>query len=728
MLLGFSFVSLVFVSIKTIKKYKQSKSTQKSTVYLYKHRRLTKGLVLLEMLIVILLSLLYIYVALIKKYKPILDHISVSTFFGIAMGCSILVLILDIGQFMKNEYILYKKRDSRETNSYSFRDSSKSSNTEAKSSKLTASKLISVNFFTIIMLFGTFYPLVGLVNSYPMSFDQNFSQDYFYSDSFEDEVSQANPDYWMENAGKDYDQWKVFEMDGNLVYRKNVTTTPDAFSLLHVMGKSIKFEADVKIMDKGPSSTFSLLVRWNHYLENIRLSYDFASQKWKIQEQKINRFSLRTIESANGEISLGQWYNVKAIAVGRSLGLYINDSLVVKAFTKHITYGRIGFSSVNCTMVVDNVDYKGDGDVNAGVREMFIDSMKNNPGIHSNQELDMVELSNTSLILRQGSCLFKSNNDGITWIKLHDFKESFGGEIGGNSIVKLANESMVVVGIERNEQGHIRDVSFISNDGGDSWQGSYPIQETYRNSGSAMNNKLFVTKTGRIFFTTTYKETDLKYGGLRNYYSDDGGRTWNKSVTPLDWDTWKINMQEGKVYELPNGTLRTMVRTDLGVLYESSSFDGGITWHEPKPIPQLISTRCAFNVENDPITGYSFVFWTYENTTKKIGEQYPRERVALAVSRDHGRNRWEYIMDVDDWEDHWYASRYVNLGIKVTSKYIFMNVGVHVEGSQEQGRIKQQRFFRVNKEEIKNIDSFPNIHSNDPFTDSWQIIEGDILI
>lgn len=56
---------------------------------------------------------------------------------------------------------------------------------------------------------------------------------------------------------------------------------------------------------------------------------------------------------------------------------------------------------------------------------------------------------------------------------------------------------------------------------------------------------------------------------------DDEGKTWQASLTPLNLTTTGMNLQEAKIVELPDQSLKMYMRTPYGYLYETTSFDAG---------------------------------------------------------------------------------------------------------------------------------------------------------
>lgn len=85
---------------------------------------------------------------------------------------------------------------------------------------------------------------------------------------------------------------------------------------------------------------------------------------------------------------------------------------------------------------------------------------------------------------------------------------------------------------------------------------------------------------GRLLISA-YNSVSGDYGYL---YSDDHGDSWNYVDTSLgDSDMFA----EAQIVELPDGTLQTYMRTNIGKIGYITSIDGGMTWSEIAYIPGI---------------------------------------------------------------------------------------------------------------------------------------------
>ena len=90
---------------------------------------------------------------------------------------------------------------------------------------------------------------------------------------------------------------------------------------------------------------------------------------------------------------------------------------------------------------------------------------------------------------------------------------------------------------------------------------------------------------GRIIFPFGYLKSNKKLYSSSVVWSDDEGRTWQRSKSILESGGGgaESGTIEPSVVELPDGRLWMLIRTQTGFQYESFSSDGGETWTEAHP-------------------------------------------------------------------------------------------------------------------------------------------------
>ena len=145
-------------------------------------------------------------------------------------------------------------------------------------------------------------------------------------------------------------------------------------------------------------------------------------------------------------------------------------------------------------------------------------------------------------------------------------------------------------------------------------------------------------------------EMDLAFA----YYSDDGGRTWQRSECHIM--IWKDDglggiwpCDEPNVAQLKDGRLLMFVRTTLGRLYECFSTDGGRRWSQPEPtvLPSCYSPCSLEAVPSNAHTvkagraGDLLCVWN-NMSREEVRRGRRRARLCSAVSRDDGKT-WEHV-------------------------------------------------------------------------------------
>lgn len=85
---------------------------------------------------------------------------------------------------------------------------------------------------------------------------------------------------------------------------------------------------------------------------------------------------------------------------------------------------------------------------------------------------------------------------------------------------------------------------------------------------------------GRLILTM-YNSISAEFGFL---YSDDHGNTWNYVTTDLGGSG---TFAEAQIVELPDGTLKTYMRTSVGKIGVITSINGGTTWTEQEFVPGM---------------------------------------------------------------------------------------------------------------------------------------------
>lgn len=402
--------------------------------------------------------------------------------------------------------------------------------------------------------------------------------------------------------------------------------------------------------DLGGKKTggFWLLSGWSE-LYGVRGGYDLSSGKYSLYlDGKLLASVTGDTPAAVTEMTLSVSENGITLSVDGKAVLH-DDAVPTK-------WGACGVK-VDGEAAVTSMSYRGDGFPQAS--RFFTDRGKS-------EYPDIVELEGGRLLMTEEGYALYSDDGGTTWEKLS------GDTFGKNSIVLSSGRLLTVKRSNVSAESMTIDLAYLSDDGGKTFKGPFQLQgkASYR---IAMNCKLTQAESGRVFFVTGESGHGVEHAAVMGiYYSDNDGMTWKKIETEISYETTGMNLQEGVIVDLGNGTLRFYARSDRGFLYYSDSTDNGMTFDtdfRPAPFAAVCS---AFNVERDRKTGELFMAWEYNCTNDHGQIQYPRTRVALAVSRDKGQS-WEYLADVDDYSNA-AAIYHFNIGVNVTEKYVFVTV------------------------------------------------------
>lgn len=163
-----------------------------------------------------------------------------------------------------------------------------------------------------------------------------------------------------------------------------------------------------------------------------------------------------------------------------------------------------------------------------------------------------------------------------------------------------------------------------------------------------MNNRVIRTNSGRIIIPVSYVPKECigdkffeKYGYSGCFYSDDEGKTWNKS----EWLKGESvdQLAEPMVAQGDDGIIHMYMRTGFGYLYQSKSYDNGETW-EKEQKSQLRSPCAPFCFNYDKYSKRFFAIW--DNSIPGPVHQYPRRPICLAQSTD--AKNWDMICELDN--------------------------------------------------------------------------------
>ncbi len=242
-----------------------------------------------------------------------------------------------------------------------------------------------------------------------------------------------------------------------------------------------------------------------------------------------------------------------------------------------------------------------------------------------------------------------SDDEGETWSKRRVLfaKPDNSLNIMSLSFLRMNNGDVGAFYIVKNTDGTDKIVLRRSADEGESWGDAVncfdclEVQDYY----VINNDRVIRLKSGRIIFavarhTVLSGAEDFTPGVICFFYSDDDGKTWQKTDTelPCPHKNNPDGYEEPGLYELPDGRLWCYIRTSLGFQYECFSSDEGITWTQPEP-NMFFSSACSPMLVKDCGELTLAVFNPVpEHLLRKESEPWGRTPYVLAVSTDRAAN------------------------------------------------------------------------------------------
>ena len=168
------------------------------------------------------------------------------------------------------------------------------------------------------------------------------------------------------------------------------------------------------------------------------------------------------------------------------------------------------------------------------------------------------------------------------------------------------------------------------------------------------------------------------------YYSDDDGDTWQVSDNKMELPG--IGAQEPSMVVLNDGSLLAAIRTSLGTVHKSYSYDEGENWTAPVSTG-LSSPWSSPLLKRLPSTGDLLLMWNNSESDPTAGH-YPRDPLTASISRDKGET-WEMIKDFESNPGGQAASPAVTfLGDKALVSYWYIEEGRVCPGNGGGVRLK----------------------------------------
>jgi len=485
---------------------------------------------------------------------------------------------------------------------------------------------------------------------------------YVFEDNFDGKAELDSSVYYSVTDGVK----ASFENGAMTVSPSGTEDAKECIAYLKAYANNPVFKASVKV-DSATDGGVYLAARYTCEYRWLRAGYDFAEKAWKIESM---HNKAQTLASVAADYPFGEDVKLEFKVNKNNAALYVNGKETASADNVELAYyGVIGVMADKVTVKVTNIGYVGTGRPIPGSATFLNGASTPEIFEHSPGNIYCIQ---------SGRNMYESTDDGLTFVKTERPGYS-------NNTIRLKSGTIVAIHRKPADNGYI-DYSYVSTDDGKTFEGPYPVQDYIINR-ITMNNKLTEGLNGRLLFASGESGDGVEgEGGIRVFYTDDEGRSWKgssvrlydgtvvggKNEARMDVHNTEVNCQESKIAVMPDGTMRLYVRTDEGFLYYSTSTDNGETWSAKMYTTPFITVLSAYNIEPDPVNGDYYMAWEYnlKNDHKTI--QYPRTRVALAVSRDKMRT-WEYVADIDEVADNNGDFGHMNIGLRATTNAVFVD-------------------------------------------------------
>ncbi len=239
-----------------------------------------------------------------------------------------------------------------------------------------------------------------------------------------------------------------------------------------------------------------------------------------------------------------------------------------------------------------------------------------------------------------------SQDGGRTWSEPFVLQANVGLEnvMSASFLRERASGDLMLFYLVKNSPRDLRCYCRRSADEGRTW--SEPVLVTDGPGYHIVNNARVVQlSSGRIIVPASWVEDVFAPGAhivSTAWYSDDSGRTWKRAADSVDVP--KRGAMEPGVVELSDGRLLMIIRTQLGQIYKSYSFDEGESWSDAEPLG-LRAPEAPSTIVRIPSTGELVIFYS-DSLVEGADHGGPRCPLSVAISSDEGET-WQKTADIE---------------------------------------------------------------------------------
>lgn len=242
-----------------------------------------------------------------------------------------------------------------------------------------------------------------------------------------------------------------------------------------------------------------------------------------------------------------------------------------------------------------------------------------------------------------------SSDGGNTWTDEDEVIVSNEGGMNVMSVsfLRLKDGPIALFYVRKNSLDDCTPYMRLSHDEGHTWSAPIGIIRDREGYFVLNNDRVIQLPGGRILVPVSLHKVAGKDFSMRGqiycYYSDDNGRTWQRSMELPN--PKEVVLQEPGVVLLKNGVIKMWLRTDRGVQYLSESQDNGMTWVEVYP-SDISSPRAPASLKRIPKTGDLLLVWNDNDGSVKEKASY-RTPLTAAISKDEGES-WNHVMTIEN--------------------------------------------------------------------------------
>lgn len=268
----------------------------------------------------------------------------------------------------------------------------------------------------------------------------------------------------------------------------------------------------------------------------------------------------------------------------------------------------------------------------------------------------------------------KSSDGGRTWSKPRVLQENTGKKNVMSATLRYLDGPQQLkrpIGLfylKKNTLSDLKAYLKVSNDNGKTF--GPPVEITSPPGYHVMNNdRITILSNGR-WLAPVASTPDVHKNNhfvCTCFISDDMGLTWRQSKGSVDYA--KRGAMEPEVFELKDGNVLMIFRTQLGHIGSSLSSDGGETWSKPESWG-VRAPEAPATLRRIPSTGDLMLIWN-DNYEPGAGHGGKRSPLTVAISDDEGQT-WKLKKNLETKADHGYS--YISLtfhhGRAIISYYV----------------------------------------------------------